>query len=852
MPVNFKLRLKKPAANTTVATQPTTDKHQSARKLAFGEVQRTKATQTVGTQKPGVQQSNDPASAKSAVTSPITNTITQPTTQTKQTTEDVTNGGNRNFKRKGTIGSDTKAGTITERHHTPVATGNVGRKDWPNNHDCNKTRETATVSDRREPNIAGKPIISLFGTSVSSKAATFSDTISGRNGVRAESNSTKLKLSARKLATKHERPKNPSTVKTRKISIFGTSGKKAQPSKKKVASKTGVKTTGTRDVLFGSGIRKADFANKKAKVASEKARTTSSKLTFGKKQSNANTDVLRIDSSDDASKIKTLEPVVIGSLADDRLQSDIQLDEFQTAALNGGRNQKYFCLIGAAGTGKTTTVKQLVNAIKDNLGTFDLRAARRYKNNPDAPTPEGMIGKDVDEPEYNVPIAFVAFSGKAMQQIKRALPEQLHPMCGTIHSTLGYAPEWPEVYNTETGEYETKMQFLPHFDSKNKLPYKVIVVDEAGTVPIDLFNKLVAALTDDCRIILIGDINQLAPVTGRSVLGFAMLKWPTFVLDKIHRQAKGDAIIENAHRILYGKFPERAGNFAMKIIDDGSITGVKEIIMSVQYLHRKGNFDPLTDALIVPQNVGTMGQIALNEQLVRYFNPPRKSEDGTVLNPRNIIQAGFNQGLYAVGDKVMLLANNNDLGLTNGMTGVVQEIVYNGKFKGQSIAQQAMENINVDLNVDLTQLDLADVESKNDEDEVSAALRQASHIMKVQFQNHKDLVEFNTAGDYNNIAHAYAITCHKAQGSEYENVVVVCHASQHRMLTREWLYTAVTRAKRSVILLHNRRGLIKALKSQAIKGQTIEAKAESFNRLQQKGGTTLPNLGEPEEITDHD
>ena len=605
-----------------------------------------------------------------------------------------------------------------------------------------------------------------------------------------------------------------------------------------------------RDILFGTGITKAASRAKKTQTATLEAKKAKSKLVYTKAKSNANTDVLQLDRAEnEATKIKTLTPNIVGALKEDLLASDITLDESQSKALAGLIKQKFGCLIGAAGTGKTTTVKQLINAIKDTIGTFDIRTARRYKGDMDKPTPEGLLGKDIDEPEYNIPIAFVAFAGKAVQQIKRALPRDLHPMCATIHSTLGYAPEWNEVYDPEAGEYVNKMRFEPHFTAENKLPYKIIVMDEAGTTPIDLFNNLVAALKDDCRIILIGDINQLAPVTGRSVLGFAMLQWPTYALTKIHRQAEGNAIIENAHRVLNGQLPERASNFALKTIHDGSISAVREVLQAVQYLHRNGNFDPLTDALIVPQNVGNLGQVALNEQLVRYFNPPRKDEDGKITNPRHIVQAGFGQGLYAAGDKVMLLANNNDLGLTNGMIGIVQEIVYNGGFKGQNIAQRAAEGLNDKIDIDLSALDLSEVGMQKEVDDEPASQRQASHIMKVLFQNHEELVEFTTAGDYNNVAHAYAITCHKSQGSEYENVVIVCHASQHRMLTREWLYTAITRAKRAVILLSNQRGLITAIKNQAIKGHTLEEKARSFLALQAKGDTLMPKLGKPEELT---
>ena len=120
--------------------------------------------------------------------------------------------------------------------------------------------------------------------------------------------------------------------------------------------------------------------------------------------------------------------------------------------------------------------------------------------------------------------------------------------------------------------------------------------------------------------------------------------------------------------------------------------------------------------------------------------------------------------------------------------------------------------------------------------------------MTVQFQNRDEEVVFETAGAFKKITHAYAFTCHKAQGGEYPVVVILVHSANLRMLTREWLYTAITRAQDRVILLCNQRGLTHAVNSQKIKGKTIAEKAEQFLALQDKEDTKLPILPEPEEI----
>lgn len=511
----------------------------------------------------------------------------------------------------------------------------------------------------------------------------------------------------------------------------------------------------------------------------------------------------------------------------------IKLDPDQKAALEGLRNQKYGCLIGAAGTGKTTTLKALIAQLESTVSLFNLDKARTTKE---------KTGKD----GMNIAICFCSFTGRAVQQIKRVLPQSYHSLCNTIHRTLGYMPTLEEREDKDNpGQFKEVRVFRPFFTAYNKLPFKVCIIDEAGTVPIYLFNELIAALPDDCRIILVGDINQLPPVQGRSVLGFAMTKWPTFTLEKLHRNA-GEIAIQ-AHRVLNGQKPLSNGkDFIVSDMPDGGLATHTKAQAVLQHLHKNGVFDPLRDAFIVPQNKGTLGQLHFNECLVKYFNQLRKDEYGNSINPRIIITAGYIHVPFAVGDKVMLLANDNQLGLTNGMIGVVHEIVNNAGFKGEDQAQQMMGVF--DKEIDLTDLGDTIEEVQHHKDEEKESERQASHIMKVKFQNADELVDFSTSGAFAKITHAYASTCHKSQGGEYHTVVILAHSSNIRMLTREWLYTAITRAQTRVVLLTNRRGLTHAVNQQTIKGKTVADKAASFLALQSQVDTTLPNLPEPVEV----
>lgn len=504
---------------------------------------------------------------------------------------------------------------------------------------------------------------------------------------------------------------------------------------------------------------------------------------------------------------ETLDELMHFSEVESLVDPNIKLDPSQTAAVQGLLHQQFGCIIGKAGTGKTTTTKFLVHEI---LQEFE------------------RTGRDLD-------IAFCAFTGRAVQQIKRALPREFHGRCDTIHGLLEYAPEDVEVIDTD-GNLDVRRRFIPHRTANMPLSQNVIIMDETGMTPIDLWNNLMAACKPDTRIYLLGDIYQLPPVHGRSVLGFAMLQWPTFELDRIHR-TDNDAITQGAWDIMNGKMPSAApGSVALKRISDGSTTAYREILATVQHLTQQDVFHPLRDGLIVPQNREQLGQETLNERLCSYFNPPRKLE-GITVNPRTIITAGYTHVSYAIGDKVMVTQNNREQGLTNGMVGVIESIVPNPRFRGESVGDMAMAHMDADAEFDFTQLGdaLGGLDNPDDPEETADIReRQASHIITVKFQNVDELIDFSAAGSINSLIHAYAFTCHKSQGGEYPVVLIVVHSANLRMLTREWLYTAWTRAKEKVILLYNSRGIQQALNRQEIRGKTLAEKAEAFIKIQSR------------------
>ena len=327
-------------------------------------------------------------------------------------------------------------------------------------------------------------------------------------------------------------------------------------------------------------------------------------------------------------------------------------------------------------------------------------------------------------------------------------------------------------------------------------------------------------------------------------------------------------IIANAHRIKSGLFPNKSANvqgtalqpFAMKNIGELTESERKRIregqlglgyfaeknrphnalkiaLAIIKKLYDRGEYDPHQDQIIVPQNVGTLGQEMLNQHLAPLFNSA---------NQRIPIKASYETKFLAVGDKVMFTKNDYKLGILNGMTGYITRIALNGDYKDY-IALKQLESTgykSLDFTVtnesqELAEKALAEIdkfgESMND-GEIIQAEQEASHVVTVRYtplgSSEESEIAVSKVGQIRGMLLAYAITCHKAQGSEYRRVIVLAHSSNGGMLSREWLYTAVTRARENLILLYNElgdKGLARGLRRQVVKGETIEEKAHNFS-----------------------
>lgn len=524
-----------------------------------------------------------------------------------------------------------------------------------------------------------------------------------------------------------------------------------------------------------------------------------------------------------------------------RAGKDVKLtpDSSQWHAIKSLAHEQYGCLTGAAGTGKTTVERALVQTIEDQYHRIDIRAYGR-----------GWKAEDDELEAVRVlPIAFCAYTGKAMQQMKRALPSEYHKQCKTIHSLLGFHPEYEDWFDEVEQKLKTRKKFVPYYTKAIKMPWQVIYVDEASMVPIHLWNQLIDACLPDCRIFLIGDINQLPPVHGRSVFGFSMLEWPSFELTQIHRQKGEDnPIVDNAWRILRGEKPINVPDkFDLVMVEDSKSLAQSRIIKVVKRLHSRGEFDPYksNDIIITSQNVDDLGQKELNQLLIPYFNPPPAPSDATQVGRRVLVTHGIGKRLFAINDKVMATVNNHDINVTNGMTGIIIDIHANGNYKDKKLKHHSSDDevklammLSGDGAFALTMPEAKEETAPEEKEPDEIKSRAASHVISVDFGELEDgsrhVVDFSSAGEVDSLIHAFAATCHKLQGSEAPVTIIICHSSNHRMLYREWLYTAVTRAIGRVVLCFDAKGLNMALNRQKIVGKNLKEKAQAFIKLQEE------------------
>lgn len=386
--------------------------------------------------------------------------------------------------------------------------------------------------------------------------------------------------------------------------------------------------------------------------------------------------------------------------------NQIQLAQKQKEAIKACLHHGVLVLTGGPGTGKTTVIKGILSILK----------------------------------AQGLKIRLAAPTGRAAKRLSETTGQKAL----TIHRLL-------EANNLAQDD---NLQLGFSKDIDDQLDADVIILDEVSMVDIVLMHHFLNAVPDGCRIILVGDTDQLPAVGPGSVLKDIIhsQKIPAIRLDEIFRQAQTSMIIQNAHIINAGRLPDLRRQYSdfvfYELNDDTSITQ-KILDLCTKDLPHEG-FDVLKDVQVLsPMHRFLCGVENLNLMLQEQLNP-KKNQD----------ELKYSSQTFRVGDKVMHIRNNYQKNVFNGDIGFIQDI--------------NNEKLTVDY---------------------------FDHIVTYE------------KNELNELTLAYASSVHKSQGSEYKVVIIPLSTSHYIMLQRNLLYTAITRAKQKVIIIGSKKALITAIQS---------------------------------------
>lgn len=520
----------------------------------------------------------------------------------------------------------------------------------------------------------------------------------------------------------------------------------------------------------------------------------------------------------------------------------VALNPQQQKAVELGLSGQSFVLIGSAGTGKTFTVKYILEEM-----------IRHHKLPLMTEETKNLVKGDY---------GFIATSStrRATNVVRKGLPPGLKAATG--HSLLEYQPEFYTEVSTETGELVNKMRFIATRNKNNPLPscLKFIGFDESSMLSVDFHKEIEDAIPHKPQLMYIGDLAQLKPVFGDAILGYKLNELPVVELTQVYRQKDGeilDFITDvregklvtdfklpryNNERLTIQQFrtPERKevrlaqfGSYLQKSIDDELIS-------------------PLSgDLILCPFNVG-VGTTELNKFVADYYDQKLHRQIVPII-------AGMNTIYLAIGDKILI--ERNDAVVTDiqinpaylgrippapshklNRWGGVRATKY-GALDLQAIEEEAIDNED-DLELMLSRqgamlnLEHSLHELSADAEKIKLA---ASHIVSYSFLDPTEqqieayLTSKNTnietatsAGDVNKIELAYCISIHKSQGSQAPHVMVLLSNQHNTMLHRELLYTGASRAQTKLTIVCDQGNINKCIANARIKGETIAEKAEFF------------------------
>ena len=310
-------------------------------------------------------------------------------------------------------------------------------------------------------------------------------------------------------------------------------------------------------------------------------------------------------------------------------------------------------------------------------------------------------------------------------------------------------------------EFKPQKGFQFQRNEENPLDVDMVIIDEASMLDLLLTNHLLKAIHPESHLLLVGDVDQLPSVGAGNVLKDIMASGVTAVvrLEEIFRQAEGSLIVKNAHRINQGEMPlfsREATDFFLFPAEDAEQAADLVVDVVQNRIPRRFGFDPMDDVqVLTPLHRGAAGVGEVNRRLQAALNPPAGGKPEWRHGAR----------VFRSGDRVMQIRNNYDKEVFNGDMGRVT----------------ALDTVDQVLRVRIDDLEVAYGFSELDE-----------------------------------LVHAYAVSVHKSQGSEYRSVVVPVLTQHYVMLQRNLLYTAVTRARELVVLVGKRRAIGIAVRNNKI------------------------------------
>ncbi|MDR3225791.1 MAG: AAA family ATPase [Clostridiales Family XIII bacterium] len=444
----------------------------------------------------------------------------------------------------------------------------------------------------------------------------------------------------------------------------------------------------------------------------------------------------------DLMRLMTSEPSRLYADADDLIRTTeaslgIELSAEQRDAVKQSLGCGVFVITGGPGTGKTTIIRAVI----------DIFEHARLKTAVAAPT------------------------GRAAKRVTEATGHK----ASTIHRLLEY-------YYDEAAR---EMYFGRNAD--NRLDHDAVIIDEASMVDALLMEALLAAMKTGARLIIVGDVDQLPPVGAgdilRDILGSGRIG--SAVLTEIYRRAAESMITVNAHRINRGEYPATpSGETDFFMIECGTGIAALQSILELcegrlpaalphsipgtgiaalaSIPERCGGRLPaalprsIPEAgiqVLTPMKKGMLGNANLNKELQAALNPPGPGR----------AERKYGERIFRLGDRVMQTRNNYSLEWTDSSDGAEGRGIFNG-----------------DMGV------IVDIDA-------------ASGAVTVAYDDTKH-VSYGSEGLLE-IEHAYAITVHKSQGSEFPAVIIPVYAAAPMLMTRNLIYTAVTRGKKLVVLI---------------------------------------------------